>query len=630
MAARSSDGFGARAAAGSSGMDRARHEGRSASIEAPDLARICLVGIAAWLLWSGWWNALGARLFGVAATLVAAYPIYKKAFEHIVERRMTMELSMTIALVAALVIGETFTALLMTGFVLVAEALENVTVSRARRANGQLHAFLPRRACVRVDGELVDRAVDQLRTGDPVLVLPGHRIPVDGVVVDGESFVDQAAITGESVPLPKASGSQVFAGTMNQTGALEIRSELVGRDTTFGRIVGAVEHAEQHRAPIQTVADRLATYLVFIAMVAAAVTFIITHDVRSTIAVLIVAGAYGVAAGTPLAILGAIGRAARSGAIIKGGTHLEALWSIDTVVLDKTGALTLGGVKVNAVYPAARVSVREVLEAAAIAECRSEHPIGRAIIKYAAEKRIPQHVPTRFTSTPGQGVRALYGNEEILVGNSDFVTAGRLPEPPGDVGGATTVFVVRGGQYLGSVAVADMLRPEAERAIAALKALGVKTYLLTGDSRQTTERMARDLRVDDFETGLMPDEKLARVRALTKTRRVAMVGDGVNDAPALVAATVGVAMGSGTDVARDSADIVLIGHDLLKFVDTVRLARRTHAIILQNFVGTLAVDGVGIVLAAAGVLTPAVAALVHVTSELVFILNAARLVPEGK
>ena len=184
-------------------------------------------------------------------------------------------------------------------------------------------------------------------------------------------------------------------------------------------------------------------------MAAAALTFIVTRDVRSTIAVIIVAGACGVAAGTPLAILGAIGRAARSGAIIKGGIHLEALWSIDTVVLDKTGTLTFGGVRVNAVYPAARVSVREVLEAAAIAECRSEHPIGRAIIKYAAEKRIPQHEPTRFTSTPGQGVRALYGSEEILVGNSGFVTAGRLPEPPGDAAGSTTVFVVRGGQYLG-------------------------------------------------------------------------------------------------------------------------------------------------------------------------------------
>ena len=188
---------------------------------------------------------------------------------------------------------------------------------------------------------------------------------------------------------------------------------------------------------------------------------------------------------------------------------------------------------------------------------------------------------------------------------------------------------LHGGQYLGSVAVADVPRPEADQAIAALKALAIRTYLLTGDSRPATQRIARDLRMDDFETGLMPDEKLARVRALMEKRRVAMIGDGVNDAPALVAATVGVAMGSGTDVARDSADIVLIGNDLLKFVDTVRLARRTHAIILQNFVGTVAVDGVGIALAAAGVLTPLVAALIHVTSELVFVLNAARLVSVG-
>jgi Cd2+/Zn2+-exporting ATPase/Cu+-exporting ATPase len=362
-------------------------------------------------------------------------------------------------------------------------------------------------------------------------------------------------------------------------------------------------------------------------MAAAIVTFVVTRDVRAMIAVLVVASARGVTAGTSLAMLGAIGRAARSGALIKGGIHLEALWAIDTVVLDQTGTLRFGEVRVTTLYPVAGVSVREVLEAAAIAECRSEHPIGRAIIRYAAEKRIPQRQPRRFTDTPGEGVRALDGAEEILVGNSSFVTAGRLPEPLSDGSGSTMVFVVRGGRYLGSVAIADLPRPDAKRAIADLRALAVKTYLLTGDSGAATERMARDLAVDDFETGLLPDAKRLRVQSLAKTRRVAMVGDGADDAPALVAAAIGVVMGSGADVARDGADIVLLGNDLMTFVDTLRLARRTHAIILQNVVGTVIVDGVGIVLAAIGVVTPVMAAAIHVASALVFILNSGRLVP---
>ena len=377
-------------------MDRAGQEGHRASIDRADLTRIALVGLTAALLWPGRGNAIGrARLLGFAATLVAGYPIFKKAFENLIDRRMTMELSMAIALAAALVIGETFTALLITGFVLAAEVLEDLAVSRGRRAIGQLLEFLPRRVRVRADGEFVDTALDQLSTGDLVLVLPGGRIPVDGVVAEGESFVDQAAITGESVPLHKVSGSQVFAGTMNQSGALEIRSERVGRDTTLVR--SWTPWSTQNTSCADSEDRRSSSRIPGVYRPGrGGLAFIVTRDVRSTIAVIIVAGACGVAAGTPLAILGAIGRAARSGVIIKGGIYLEALWSIDTVVLDKTGTLTFGGVRVSAVYPAAKISVREVVEAAAIAECRSEHPIGRAIIKYAEERRIPRRQPTHF------------------------------------------------------------------------------------------------------------------------------------------------------------------------------------------------------------------------------------------
>jgi P-type Cu+ transporter len=590
--------------------------------------QIAVVTGAGFLLGSGAWNAFGhPRVFGCAALLVGGYPIFKEAFESVRKRRMTMELSMTIALAAALVIGEVFTALVITAFVLVAEVLEGFTVARGRRAIGRLLDLLPRRVCVRRNGELTEIPIVQLRELDRVMVLPGGRIPVDGLVLGGESFVDESSITGEPMPVAKREGTSVFAGTINQSGAIEIQSERIGRDTTFGGIIDAVERAQHRRAPIQRTADRLAGYLVYFALAAAAVTLLVTKDARATISVIIVAGACGVAAGTPLAILGAIGRAARDGVIIKGGIHLEALWGIDTVVLDKTGTVTFGDARVRAVYPAARVSVRQLVEAAAIAECRSEHPIGRAVLKHATEQRIVVPEPSRSSSLPGKGVSAFYNSEEILVGSSDLITGGRMAALPGEESGSTTVFVMRGGQYLGGIAVADVPRPEAKRAVSEMKSLGLKTYMFTGDSRPATEQIARDLGIDDFAAGLLPEDKLARVELLAKEHKVAMIGDGVNDAPALVAATVGVAMGSGTDVARESADIVLIGSDLLKFVDAVRLARRTHGIILQNFAGTLMVDGVGMALAAVGVLTPLSAAVVHVTSELLFVLNSARLVP---
>jgi Cd2+/Zn2+-exporting ATPase/Cu+-exporting ATPase len=591
------------------------------------LLRIAFVGAASGTLWVGQSVHLGhLQVFGFAATLVGGYPIFKEAFEHIRERRMTMELSMTIALVAALVIGEVLTALVITTFVLVAEVLEGLTVSRGRRAIAHLLDTLPRRAWVRRDGQVTEVGIDQVHERDRIMVMPGGRVPVDGVVCGGQSSVDESSITGESMPVEKHEGHEVFAGTINQTGALDIQTTRIGRDTSFGQIIESVERAASRRAPIQATADRLAGYLVYFALAAAGVTFAVTRDPRATIAVIIVAGACGVAAGTPLAILGAIGRAARLGVVIKGGSHLESLWQIDTVVLDKTGTVTFGDQRVRAVYPAAGVSAERLLAAATIAERRSEHPIGRAIVRYTDARHIVAPEPDDFTYMPGHGVRALHDSEEILVGTSDFVTGGRLHELP-DAGASTTVFVMRGGTYFGAIAVTDITRPEAKRAVAEMRAMGMKTYMLTGDSSHVTEETARDLGIDVFQGRLLPEGKLACVEALSKARRVAMIGDGVNDAPALVAATVGIAMGSGTDVARESADIVLIGNDLLKFVETVRLARWTRRVILQNFVGTLLVDGVGIALASVGVLTPLVAATIHVTSELAFVLNSARLVP---
>jgi heavy metal translocating P-type ATPase len=604
------------------------------AVEKADLARVALVAIAAAAVWFRVWEPFPhVSLIGLAAALVGGYPIFKEAAENILERKMTMELSMTIALVAALAIGEFFTALVIMLFVLVAEILEGLTVARGRQAIRHLLAYLPRSATVRRDGVVRDVALEALQAGDLVLVNPGARIPVDGTVVGGASYVDQATITGESMPVEKELGSSVYAGTINQSGALEVRAERLGRDTSFGKIIEAVEQAERSRAPVQKTADRLAGYLVYFALGAAALTFIITRDIRSTIAVVIVAGACGIAAGTPLAILGAIGRSARQGAIIKGGLYLEALAAVDTVVLDKTGTVTYGTPSVRAVRPVAGISPDELVHAAAVAERRSEHPMAKAVLACAAERGIQSVEPDRFSYTPGKGVIAEVGGERLLAGNQALLIdhgIGLTMLGQWAADGASAVFVARDEQLLGVIEVADTLRPEAREAIDALRAMHVRSILLTGDARGIAEAVARELGTDEVAAELLPEQKRDWVQALVdRGRKVAMLGDGINDAPALAAATVGVAMGSGTDVARESADVVLLGNDLVKFVQTLRIARRTRRIIMQNFGGTLAVDAIGMGLAAVGLLSPLLAAFIHVASELTFILNSARLLPSA-
>ena len=607
----------------------------------PEAVRMGLVALAAAALWFRVWEPYrSVSVIGALGLAIGGWPIFKEAFENLIDRRMTMELSMAIAIVAAAAIGEFFTALVITLFVLVAEVLEGMTVQRGRRAIRDLLEFLPREVSVRRAGSVRAVSADDLSIGDAILVNPGGRVPVDGTVLAGHSFVDESRITGESMPVEKTKGAPVYAGAINQSGALEVRAERIGRDTSYGKIIEAVERAERSRAPVQRLADRLAGFLVYFALAAAGLTFLVTGDVRATIAVVIVAGACGIAAGTPLAILGGIGQSARLGAIVKGGVHLETLGRVDTVVLDKTGTLTYGRPAVQRVLTVAGVSPETVLDAAAAAEQRSEHPLGQTIVAHARAQKRPVVEPDRFSYTPGRGIAAEVAATTVLVGNRAWMRDRGVVMPDAGVTGimgdtaasaASEVFVARDGRLLGAVAIADTVRPEGQRAVAALGRMGIRTILLTGDTRSVAEAVARSLDIREVEADLLPEDKLERVKALVAaSRTVAMVGDGVNDAPALMAASVGVGMGSGTDVARESADVVLLGNDLARFVETLAVARRTRGIIWQNFTGTLVVDALGVGLAAFGLLGPLLAAFIHVASELAFILNSARLLPSPR
>jgi heavy metal translocating P-type ATPase len=594
-----------------------------------DLVRIGLVGVAVAFSWFHVWQPYPPLdLVGLVAVLLGGYPIYREALADVFSRRMTMELSMTIALAAALVIREVFTALVIVFFVLIAEVLEELTVEQGRRAIRDLLEFLPPTAERRNGSTTETVSVSSLVPNDVVIIRPGSRIPVDGEVVQGRSFVDQSTITGESVPVEKTVGAKVFAGTMSQAGALEVRTLIVGRDTAFGKIIEAVERAEESQAPVQRTADRLAGYLVYFALACAAVTFLVTHNSRSTISVIIVAGACGIAAGTPLAILGAIGRAAKAGAIVKGGRHIESLGSVDTILLDKTGTLTLGHPEVVGLKPA-RVGPLDLLGIAASAERYSEHPFARAIVRKASELGVVTADSTDFSAEPGRGIRCRVDGKLILVGSRAYLRGAgvSVPEfykPPGT---ASDVLIAEGGEYIGRIQVADVLRPSAKAAMESLKKMGIRTVLLTGDAPAIAEAIGRELGVDEAKGGLLPEDKLREVQSLRAAGRVvAMVGDGVNDAPALVVANVGIAVGSATDVASESASVLLLGDDLTRLTDLVKIARQCHRIIMTNFFGTLSVDTVGVALAAFGMLNPILAALIHVTSEMAFILNSARLV----
>ena len=422
-------------------------------VEWVELVRIGFVGLAIVATWLRLWQPLPHfDAVGFAAALIGGYPIFREAFADLLTRRMTMELSMTIALVSALAIREVFTALVIVFFVLIAEVLEELTVGRGRRAIQDLLNLLPQEVELRRSGGVQSASLGDLRSGDVVLVRPGGRVPVDGSVVGGHSFIDQAAITGESMPVEKIPGTRVYAGTVNQSGVLEIRTETVGRDTAFGKIIEAVEQAERSRAPVQKTADRLAGYLVYFALACAFLTFILTHNARSTISVVIVAGACGIAAGTPLAILGAIGRAARHGAIVKGGLYMETLSKVDTVVLDKTGTLTLGNPEVVSIEPSQGVDRDRLLLVAASADRYSEHPLARAILKTANGAALTLVDPEGFSYTPGKGISCRVNGEDTVVGTRAFLLEQGVKGPgqASEQDAYTEISVAQGGVFLGA------------------------------------------------------------------------------------------------------------------------------------------------------------------------------------
>lgn len=600
-----------------------------------DLIRIALMAVALLLSWLEIWKVFVSFDFiALAATLIGGYPMYEETFEAIRKRKMTMELSMSIAVIATLLIGSFFTGLVITFFVLVAELLEDLTVDRGRRVIEKLVQLLPSKITVRRGNNEIEISLDDVSLDDIVIVKPGSRLPVDGIVIKGNSFVDQASISGESLPIEKTEGFTVFAGTINQSGVLEVKPTQIGKDTTFGKIIEIIEKAEKSKAPIQKTADKLAARLVYFAFAGAILTFLFTRDIQSTISALIVAGACGVAAGTPLAILAGIGRTAKEGIIVKGGIYLEQLGKVDTIVLDKTGTLTLGTPKVVNIKSFNGYTEEDILRTAATAEQHSEHPLASAIVNKAREMGVSTKDYQEIKFLPGKGIICNENGNVVLVGNSlllkenaveiNHTVLKHIEEEKES--GETEILVAINGEILGAIKIADVLRDEAMQSVEELKKFGCSVILLTGDSRKIADKIGEKLKVDEVHGEMLPQQKLEKIQQLNKNGKiVAMVGDGVNDAPALIEANVGIAMGTATAIALESADIALANNNLNKIVEAIRISRQCLNVISFNFRGTVTIDTGGIALAFLGYLTPLLAALIHVVSELVFILNSARL-----
>ena len=499
--------------------------------------------------------------------------------------------------------------------------LETRARGRTSDAIRRLVSLAPRTARVVRDGSEADVPTSEVRVGDFVRIRPGERVPVDGVVTEGASTIDESMLTGESLPVEKAPESKVFAGTVNRTGSFLFRAARVGSETALARIVKLVAQAQGSRAPIQRLADRVAAIFVPVVLGIAALTFLAWWVVgpepaalfalTNAVAVLVIACPCAMGLATPTAIMVATGRGAEHGILVKSAAALELLHRVDTVVFDKTGTLTVGRPVVTDVVAVPPVAEAEVLALAAAAEQGSEHPLGEAIVARAKERGLALPPITEFTTVPGQGIDALATDGRVLLGNRMLMEARGI-----DVGalagraqalaaeGKTAIYLALGGRALGVLAAADVLKPEAAAAVAALKQRGLQVAMLTGDTRLTAEAVARQAGVDRVLAEVLPEDKVREIAKLQgEGRCVAMVGDGINDAPALARADVGIAMGSGTDVAIEAADVTLVRGDLRGVVAAVDLARRTIRIVKENLVWAFGYNVV-LIPVAAGVLYP--------------------------
>ena len=598
---------------------------RTRRIEA---ARIVIVAILTLLYWRG------VVPFPVllVAIAIGVYPLARAGVLDLWrERKIGTELFVTIATTIALLGGEYVAAAVLMTIILIAEYIADLNTDRARASIKALVGATPRTAMLRTpEGERVV-PIEELTAGAIVLVKAGEKIPVDGTVVAGAGAVNEAAITGESLPVDKAPEASVLAGTLVESGALDIRTDRVGPDTLFARIVALVEEAGSEAAPVQELADRVATWLLPLVLVFLIVVFVVTQDIRKIVALLIFTSPAELGLATPMVMVAAIARAARHGILVKGGLYLERLAKVDAIVFDKTGTLTVGVPEVVGIVvhdPA--LSEDDVLRYAAAADVRSGHPLATAVVKAARARGLVIPEVQDFQTIHGRGVIGVVEAREVMVGNDALLDEHGVPRIEGEgrhVG--STVQLAVNGRRAASLHFADQIRPGTADVIARLRADGVRRLImLTGDNAAAAQAVADAIGIDEVRAHLLPEAKITAITALQREGYVvAMVGDGVNDAPALARADVGIAMGArGTQAAIEAADIALMTDDLRRIVTARLLARRAYRTIQENlFVGVGVVHVLGITAALVGWIGPIQAALLHLGPDVLVFLNSVKL-----
>ena len=566
---------------------------------------------------------------GLGVVLLFGYPVLMNVARATLRRQIIAHTLMSVGVIAALVVGQWATAAVVVFFMRVGDYAERFTTERARRAVKDLTALAPQTARVERDGQEREVPIGEVQSGDTIIVRPGEKIPVDGQVVAGQATIDQASITGESMPVEAGPGAKVFAATFARLGSLRIQATHVGADTTFGRVIKLVEEAEAHRAGVQRIADKFSAYFLPVVAGIAALTFLLRRDPLATAAVLVVACSCSFALATPIAMLASVGAGAKRGLLIKGGKYLEILDRADVLLLDKTGTLTLGKPQITDVVALNGVGEAELLTLAASAERYSEHPLAQAVREAAHQRNLRLCEPGDFQAMPGMGVSAQINGHAVIIGNRRATTA-TLPLAKAaelEAQGKTLLFVSQDGAVVGILAATDMLRPEVPLALSEVRALGIRYIeLLTGDNEQTAAALARHLGVQ-YRANLLPEDKIAIVKKYqAEGHTVVMVGDGVNDAPALAQADVGIAMGAaGSDVAIEAAHVALMREDWALVPDVLRIAHRTMRVVKMNIAFTVIYNVLGLSLAALGFLPPIFAAAAQSLPDIGILANSSRL-----
>ena len=598
------------------------------------------IGVAAVFLilyWFEWLTSIGGINTALLAALISGFPIVKEAAAAIIERGDTkVGLLVSIAIIAAIAIGEYFAAAEVAIIMTIGELLEHMTVEKSNTSLQKLAELAPLKACrITEEGEQQVPA-EAVQVGDRLLVKPGEKIPVDGVVADGQLTVDQSMITGEPLPVVRLTGDPLYGGTLVQMGSVVMTATKVGRDTALGHIIQMVEQAQQSKAPIARIIDRWANWFVPLSLLLSVLVYLWSGDLVRAVTILIVFCPCAMLLSTPTAVAAAIGTAARRGILIKGGEILERAGRINTLVFDKTGTITLGRPEVQQIHCAAGVREEEVLAIAAGIEKRSEHHLAKAVLQAAAKARITPLEPERWEQVIGQGVVAFYDTGRYLIGNSTLlesyhITITAEQQSYADTHqqqGATAVFVAWQEQVAAILIIVDPLRAGIRESIEELKASGIRQIaMLTGDSAAAGRAVAKRVGIDTVKGDLLPGQKAAVISEYQQDGKyVAMVGDGINDAPALAKSNVGIAMGvGGTDVAIEAADIALLSDDLGKIAVIVQLSRSAVRTIQQNIIVANAINFFAIAFAAYGWLGPVGAAIVHNAGAILVVLNSARL-----